>query len=107
MTTRGTLYHFTPRNAPIDFIEALFIPAVGHPLDQTIPGLLPIYRAGVSDCGTMATQASWAIHYNINVSDIAGAGGWRFFVKTRQGWRFWGYWCGTDRSLKWRGTYCD
>jgi len=106
MNTQGTVYHLTPGNALIDFIEWLGSGVLGHPLDETFPGLLAVYRAGVSACGESTTQASWAIHYSVRVSVIAGAGGWRFFVKTRRGWLFWGNWCGADKSLKWRNTYC-
>jgi hypothetical protein len=102
--SQGTVYRLTPRNAPID--EVLRLAVLHGPLDETQPGLVRIHRAAARQCGELAAQASWAIHYGIPVSVIASAGGWTFIVKTKAGWRFWGNWCGAGKHRRWQNTYC-
>ena len=102
--TQGTWYRLTPRNAPIVHVEQL---AVGQmALDESTPGLLRVHRVAAKQCGERLAQASWAIHYDTPVAAIAGPGAFRFFVKTRRGWRFWGTWCGAGHSKGWRLRYC-
>jgi len=101
---QGTDYRLTPRYAPIDYVARISIVGTGTH-DQMVPGLLTLHRAGVVACGEGVAQASWAIHYDITVA-MAGFGGWRFFVKTTTGWRFWGNWCGASKSRQWRKTNC-
>ncbi len=102
--SQGTIYHLTPRNAPID--EVFSAATLGGPFDDTQPGLRAIHRVAALRCGRSTAQASWAIHYSIPVSVIASAGGWVFIVKTRTGWQFWGNWCGAGKSRQWRAYYC-
>jgi hypothetical protein len=104
INSQGTVYHLTPRNAPIDFVER--VAAVGTGAGQTLPGLVDVHRVAVAACGKTLAQASWAIHYFIPVSVIAGAGRNEFIVKTRVGWRLWGYWCGADKPRGWGKTHC-
>ena len=106
INSQGTVYHLTPRNAPIDLIERLATSGKADPVNQRIPGLALIRRAAVSACGEEIAQASWAIHYDLPVSVIAGQGGSAFLVKTRTGWRLWGNWCGAGNTRQWRNTYC-
>jgi hypothetical protein len=104
--SQGQSYDLTPNHAPIDFIERVVTLGNGAPLDETVPGLLSVHRVAASTCGERTAQASWAIHYPITVAIIAGLGGYNFFVKTRDGWRFWGDWCGATKSAQWRKKYC-
>jgi hypothetical protein len=106
LNTQGTVRHLTPRNAPIDFIERLATFGRAAPLDKRVPGLVVTHRAAALACGEAMAQASWAIHYDLPFSLIAGQGGWQFFVKTGAGWRSWGNWCGAGQTRAWRSTYC-
>jgi hypothetical protein len=101
----GTIYHLTPRNAPINFVA--YLGDVALPDDQRVPGLLALYRAAAAACGERTASASWAIRWEIPRSVVAGTGGYAFFVKTRNGWRFWGNWCGAGRSASWRLLHCS
>jgi hypothetical protein len=104
INSQGTIYRLTPRNAPIDYVAR--VATSGTVFDQTIPGLLGLHRAAAAACGAATAQASWAIHYNVPVSVIAGSGGFPFLVKTAHGWTFWGSWCGANRSRTWRTSRC-
>jgi hypothetical protein len=104
INSQGTVYHLTPRNAPIDFIER--VAAVGTGAGQTLPGLVDVHRVAAANCGKTLAQASWAIHYYIPVSVIAAAGGNEFVVRTRVGWRLWGDWCGAGKPRGYRKTNC-
>lgn len=104
INSQGTVYHLTPRNAPIDYVQR--IATTGLRLDQTVPGLAALHRVAAASCGNRTAQASWAIHYRVPVSVIAGSGGFPFIVKTRTGWRFWGWWCGADKTPQWRKANC-
>jgi hypothetical protein len=96
INSQGTVYRLTRRNAPIDFVER--VATADSPFDERVPGRSVLHRAAVSACGRTTADASWAIHYELPVSIIAGPGGWPFFVKTRTGWQFWGYWCGAGKT---------
>lgn len=96
--SQGTTYRLTPRNAPIDYLQQLGT-------DRTLPGAA-IHRVAAKLCGEQVAQASWAVHYELPVAVIAGSAGFPFFVKTRSGWRFWGYWCGAGRSAAWGRQNC-
>lgn len=105
INSQGTIYHLTPRHAPIDYIQQLDV--YGAPVDDQVPGRVALYRAAASACGEATAHASWAIRYTVPVSLIAGTAGYPFFVKTRTGWRFWGGgWCGVGHSREWRARYC-
>jgi hypothetical protein len=106
LNTQGHLYHLTPRNAPIKVVEQLGIFDPHAPGRDVVPGLAAIYRAAVLTCGPQTAGASWAVYYPIAVSVIASAGGYSFLTKTRTGWRFWGFWCGAQKPVRWRNTYC-
>jgi hypothetical protein len=108
LNSQGTIYHLTPKNAPIDLVEhgLAYEGESNVILNRAAPGALKILRVGEAQCGLRTAQASWAIHYQIPVSVIAGPGAFPFFVKTRRGWRFWGNWCGAGRSKTWRRQYC-
>jgi hypothetical protein len=108
LNSQGTIYHLTPRNAPIDFLQhgLAYEGSANVVLNRATPGALTILRAGEAECGRQAAQASWAVHYQIPVSVIAGPGAFPFLVKTKAGWRFWGSWCGAGRSQAWRRQYC-
>jgi hypothetical protein len=86
--SQGTIYHLTPKNAPITYLA------------QLQPDLHAIYRAGVAQCGRATADASWAIHYDVPVASTVFAGGWLFFVDTERGWRFWGEWCTAARAKR-------
>jgi hypothetical protein len=104
ITSQGTTYHLTPRNAPIDQVEQL---AISHlERDRAVAGRVAIHRVAAAACGEKIAQASWAIHYQVPVSVIAGPGSFPFLVKTKAGWRFWGYWCGAGRTKAWRQKNC-
>jgi hypothetical protein len=102
INSQGTVFHLTPRNAPIDFIER--VSAVGTGVGQTLPA--DVYRVAVANCGKTFAEASWAIHYDIPVSVIAGPGAYEFVVKTRVGWRLWGDWCGVGKPPGYRKSNC-
>jgi hypothetical protein len=104
--TQGTLYHLTPRNAPIDLVASLDLALGLPPARITVPGIAVIYRHAAALCGKATAAASWTIHYPIPVSEISSAAGWRFLVKTRTGRRFWGNWCGAGKSASWRAANC-
>jgi hypothetical protein len=108
LNSQGTLYHLTPRNAPIDLVEhGLAYDEKSMVLfNRATPGALKILRAAEAQCGRRLAEASWVIHYDIPVSVIAGPGTYVFFVKTRSGWRFWGNWCGAGQSRAWRRQNC-
>jgi hypothetical protein len=108
LNSQGTIYHLTPRNAPIDFLQhgLAYEGSANVAFNRATPGALTILRAGEAECGLRTAQASWAVHYQIPVSVIAGPGAFPFLVKTRAGWRFWGSWCGAGRSKAWRRQYC-
>jgi hypothetical protein len=61
--SQGTLYHLTPRNAPIDVIEAGSLAMDVPPSSVTVPGLVTIHRAAVAACGEQTANASWIVHY--------------------------------------------
>jgi integrase len=104
-SVQGTTYHLTPRHAPIDFIMPLYL--LRSPVsDEQVPGRATIHRAAARLCGERTAQASWAIRYELPISIIVGSAGYPFFVKTRTGWRFWGYWCGAGHSRAWRTEHC-
>jgi len=100
---QGTVFHLTPRNAPIDFIER--VSAVGTGVGQTLPEP-DVRRVAVANCGKTLAEASWAIHYDIPVSVIAGPGAYEFVVKTRVGWQLWGDWCGAGKPRGYRKSNC-
>jgi hypothetical protein len=97
---QGTRYHLTPRNAPIDYLQRLETIPI-----RTVPGAA-LRRLAAKLCGAKVAQASWALHYELPISVIAGQGGYLFFVKTRGGWRFWGYWCGAGHTPGWGRANC-
>ena len=105
INSQGRVYRLTPRHAPIDLIARIAIVG-GSPLDRTVPGLLAIHDVAAKACGSRVAQVSWAVHYELPVSIIAGSAGYPFLVKIRGGWRFWGYWCGAGRSVAWRRRNC-
>lgn len=96
--SQGTTYHLTPRNAPIDYLQQLGT-------DRTLPGAT-LRRVAAKLCGEQVAQASWAVHYDLPVAVVAGLAGYPFFVKTRSGWQFWGWWCGAGRSSAWGRQNC-
>lgn len=100
---QGLVFHLTPSQAPIDHLVKLS-PATST-YDQTMPGLVAISHVAAAACGESVAGASWALHYSIP-GGMASNQGFPFLVKTRTGWKFWGYWCGADKSRKWRDKYC-
>ena len=104
ISSQGTVYHLTPRNAPIDYIQQLVVNT--SITDQNLPGLVGLHRAAAARCGEAIARASWALHFALPVAIIAGEGGYPFLVKTKAGWRFWGGWCGAGKSRQWRVTHC-
>src|SRR5262245_9836372 len=62
MNTQGTIYHLTPRNAPIELVARL---ATGAPvLEARVPGLAALHHAAAVACGERTAGASWAIRYD-------------------------------------------
>jgi hypothetical protein len=108
INSQGRIYRLTPKWAPIDFIAQVNAvdKRVNVHYNRLVAGSLAIERAGAAECGALKTNASWAIHYDMPASTIAGTGVYAFFVKTRGGWRFWGQWCGASQSAAWRNKNC-
>jgi hypothetical protein len=108
LMAQGVTYHLTPRNAPIVLIaHALAWEGRGNVIfNRFVPGALTILRAGEAQCGRRVAEASWTIHYGLPVASVANTGVYRFFVKTRRGWRFWGDWCGAGQAPTWRRKNC-
>lgn len=105
INTQGTVYHLTPQNTPINFIAQLYTTGT-RVLDQRTPGLLTLHRAAASACGERTAQASWAIHFQVGPAITASNDIYTFLVDTRDGWRFWGDWCGVSESAQWRRANC-
>jgi hypothetical protein len=100
---QGNVFRLTPAQAPIDYIAQLAI--VRTVLDEMTPGRLAIHRVAAAACGEAAAQASWALHYPVPGLTPSNQG-YPFLVKTKTGWKFWGYWCGAGRSRTWYERYC-